>query len=593
MKKATLSFIFLCFSMLFAGNVFAGSMVKAVQLSGDVPQHIAYTRIYDFLDELANDGIIEIRSVVKPYSRKFIAGKLYDAAERKEKLNSRQRKEVEFFLNDYALEINALEINRLPETKLTIARNENLTLAVVQPAFHYRDNYFRARITPIVGAEFQYNKNGTPASRTIGAEFQAMIGNISVWGSLRDMAFNDELLSRSQYLNNRPGYEYKESESQTANYSDSRGGIKYSTSWGSIGLVKDNVVWGDNYHGSNILSGRTPSFPMITLQLKPVSWFQLDYFHGWLVSNVIDSTRYYVENETVKHYRATNKFIAANMLTFTPVKKLNISVGNSIIYAENNVQAAYFIPIAFYKSIDHTLTKGIKSENQNSQLFFNISSRNIKHLHLYTSVFADEISFARFKPSNKETNPISYKIGAKLSNFPLPNVSLLGEYTRSNIITYKHSIPAISWASNDYNLGSYLGDNAREIYFELQYKPLRGLDLSLSYLNAVHGNEYEYLRRDQNGVKQINNIISQDFIKDKVWKNSTCEFKALYEITNNVYLGMNVTYSNIRGGKATGTAIPGEIRPENGSAQGYLDLYTPKFLQGKNFTVGGMLNIGF
>ena len=113
---------------------------------------------------------------------------------------------------------------------------------------------------------------------------------------------------------------------------------------------------------------------MITLNLKPCKWFELNYIHGWLVSNVLDSTHYYVEenytDSTSKiHYRPANKFIAANMITFTPIRGLNISMGNSIIYSENNVQAGYFIPIAFYKSIDHLLTKGLKVENQNSQVF--------------------------------------------------------------------------------------------------------------------------------------------------------------------------------------------------------------------------------
>jgi|GEM_PF-2847576 len=37
--------------------------------------------IYDFLDELANLKVIEINSVVKPYSRQFIAEKLVEAKE--------------------------------------------------------------------------------------------------------------------------------------------------------------------------------------------------------------------------------------------------------------------------------------------------------------------------------------------------------------------------------------------------------------------------------------------------------------------------------------------------------------------------------
>ncbi len=563
MKKILISVIFL-FSLF-------------TTYSQDIPEHVSYSRIYDYLDELANDGIIELSSVAKPYSRLFIAEKLAEAQKHSAELNRRQNKELAFFLNEFAL-----ELNRLPDSYLNLVKNENVNLAFIQPAFNYKDSILSARITPLLGMHITTNDNGNIIKRWYGADFQTMMGkHLSVYGSLRDISIQGALLARPAYLNDFPGYEYKES-SVGGDYSDSRGGIKYAWNWGSIGLMKDNVIWGDNYHGSNILSGRAPSFPMLSLHLKPAKWFEMQYLHGWLVSDVLDSTRYYVDNVGAKQYRMANKFIAANLFTFTPVPKLNISIGNSIIYAEENVQAAYFIPIAFYKSLDHTLTKGLGIENQNSQVFFNLSSRNIKHLHLFTSVYVDEVDFSRFLPSNPENNPISFKVGANLTNFPVDNLSLIGEFTRTNIINYKHSIPVLTWANNGYNLGSYLGDNSQEIYLALLYKPVRGLDLSLSYINAEHGNEYEYVR----GGHVIDNIISQPVLGDITWSNNTIGFNARYEIVNNAYAIVNLTYSDIRGYNLTSEVIPGEIRKD---AQGYLDLFTPSYLQGKHTT----LTIGF
>jgi len=567
MKKTILSILF----------IFAFLAVSAQ----DIPEHISYTRIYDYLDELATDNIIELNSVAKPYARTFIAEKLLQAQGKKDKLNKRQRDELRFFLNEFAL-----EQDKLPGTNFTISRNENLTFAGIQPGLSYRDSVFRVKITPLLGMDITRNSNGTITKRWYGADFQAMFGkHLSVYGSLRDISIDGPLLARPGYLNDYPGYEYKESASG-GDFSDSRGGIKYSWSWGSIGLVKDNVIWGDNYHGSNILSGRAPSFPMLTLHLKPTKWFELQYFHGWLVSDVLDSTRYYLDNLGAKHYRMKNKFIAANMLTFTPIDKLNLSVGNSIIYAEDNVQPGYFLPIAFYKSIDHTLTKGLNLENQNSQIFLNFSSRNIKHLHLFTSVYADEISWGRFLPKSKERNPISYKVGADLSNFPIENLSLVAEYTNTNIINYKHSIPALTWASNGYNLGSYLGDNSEEMYLAMRYKPIRGLDLSLSYTDAKHGNEYEYVRDNH----AIDAIISQPSPGSITWSNKTLGFNAQYEVFNNAYAIVNVAYSNIQGYNLTSTPIVGEVRK---TAQGYLDLFTPAYLQGKDTTVTVGFSFGF
>ena len=553
--------------------------------SQDIPEHISYTRIYDYLDELASEGVIELNSTVKPYSRQFIAEKLLQAQTQNTLLNKRQNDDLNFFLNEFAL-----EQNKLPETKLNLVNMETSTLAFIQPAFHYKDSIFRARITPIIGMTVTRNANGNITKRWYGAEFQAMMGkHLSVYGSLRDISIQGQLLARPGYLNDFPGYEYKES-SGGGDYSDSRGGIKYAWNWGSVGLVKDNIVWGDNYHGSNILSGRAPSFPMLTLHLKPTKWFEMQYIHGWLVSNVADSSHYYLENGTTKWYRPANKFLAANIFTFTPVKHLNVSVGNSIVYAENNVQAAYLLPFAFYKSIDHSMTKGLGIENQNSQVFFNVSSRNIKHLHLFTSVYADEINFARFKPGSAEKNPISIKVGANLSNFPIQNLSVIGEFTHTNIINYKHSIPVLTWASNSYNLGSYLGDNSQEMYLALRYKPIRGLDLNLSFMDAKHGNEYEYLRRNANRADAISKIISQPSLGDITWSNKTIGFNAQYEVFSNAYALINVTYSDIRGYDLTSTPIDGEIRK---TAQGYLDMFTPAYLQGKNTTITVGFSIGF
>ena len=551
-----------------------------VSMAQDIPQHISYTRIYDFIDELANDGIIEINSVVKPYSRQLISRKLEEAKVAEASLNSRQMNELNFFLDEYAP-----EQDRLPEREFPLFEGENSRIDLVPPVFLYRDSIFRARIQPILGMNIYINGTGQINQRWYGADFQAMIGqHISVYGSLRDISFAasnglNPRLSEPTYLTAFPGYEYKEPN----DFSDSRGGIKFAWKWGSTGLIKDNIVWGDNYNGSNILSGRAPSFPMITLQLKPARWFEMNYIHAWLVSNVVDSARFYVENGVRKWYRNHNKFMAANMFTFIPVPKLNISFGNSIIYAEDNVQPGYLIPVAFYKSIDHTLTKGIATENQNSQLFFNVSSRNIRHVHLFSSFFFDEIKFSRFKPSSAEKNPVSFKVGGRITNFPIQNLNATAEYTRTNIINYKHSIEAITYASNSYNLGHYLGDNAHEMYVSLGYKPIRGLDLNVYYQDAVHGNEYDYARRGQNA--SIVQIISQPSPGDVIWKNKTMGLKALYEVFNNAYAVVNVENSNINGYDASSESIGGEKRM---TAQQVLDYYTPPFLHGNNttFTVG-------
>ena len=64
----------------------------------------------------------------------------------------------------------------------------------------------------------------------------------------------------------------------STDWSDMQGGITYSWKWGNAGLVKDEISWGNNYNGANILGGNNPSFIQFRLHLNPVKWFNFDYF---------------------------------------------------------------------------------------------------------------------------------------------------------------------------------------------------------------------------------------------------------------------------------------------------------------------------
>lgn len=70
-------------------------------------QHVDYSQIYDYLDEMANMKVIELNSTVKPYTRIFIAEKLSEIGNKKETLNKRQQEEWKFFMREYSKELDA------------------------------------------------------------------------------------------------------------------------------------------------------------------------------------------------------------------------------------------------------------------------------------------------------------------------------------------------------------------------------------------------------------------------------------------------------------------------------------------------------
>ena len=484
--------------------------------SQEIPHPVSNPGIYDFLDELANNRVISLNSAVKPYSRLFIANRLKEAGENRDHLNQRQQKELDFYMKDFGKELNdGKDWNRRRDL------------------FYYKDSLFSITINPILGGEIFNNSAGRATYWRNGAEARSYIGNFGFYASLRD---NHEkpLLGRPEFLTHREGGHIKGS----TDWSEMKGGITWSWKWGSAGLVKDDIRWGNNYNGANIFSGRNPSFVQFRIHINPVKWFGFNYFHGWLNSMVTDSSRsYYIENSYGTSYRKVyhKKFIAANMFTFTPVRGLNISAGNSIIYSDLDLHPAYLIPVLFYKSVDHSVNSGIN--NMNSQMFLDISSRQIKHVHIYGTLFVDELAVSRISRDD-EWNFFSWKAGFRITDLPVQNLSVTTEYTYTYPLTFQHNVTTLTFESNSYNLGHYLKDNSREWYAAINYRPLRALDINLYFTDAIRGPDYTELGTGRIGNPPLESVE---------WHNTTYGMRVSYQVINDLYAWGAFGRSNVKG----------------------------------------------
>lgn len=524
-----------------------------------VYEDISNTGIYEFLDELAGLRLISLNSAIKPYSRIYIAMKLREAEQadtmidsKKQafphRLNSRQLKELHFYLQDFQLEAPVLPVTRRTskladdyDYKLSflLKKQPDMVIALNPAGFHYKDSLFTFSLRPILGFQWMTNENGAEYLRWWGGSMFGYIGkNFGFYANLRD---NNESTptAKPEYFTLEPGAVYKYNDEGTAYFSEMRGGIVASVKWGSAGIMNDRITWGNNYHGANILSGKAPAFPYIQLHLNPAKWFDFNYIHGWLNSNIIDSSRSYYTGDVYRQvYR--NKYIAANMFTFVPWRGLNLSVGNSVIYSDINVNPLYLIPFLFYNSVDATKNNYSNDGGSNTQLFFDLSSRQIRHLHLFVSLFIDEWKMSRMTNPDQH-NFTSLKTGFQLTGFPIRNLSLIAEYTRTQPMTYDHYIPATTFTSNDYVLGNYLRENSEEVYVSLAWRPLRGVMISTSYTVARHGDDVPY---DINAGYAVDEV---PFMKNITWQNHAFEFCARYEFISNGYFSLRYLNSNRTG----------------------------------------------
>ena len=536
----------------------------------DIYLNPADREINDFVDELACAHIVQLNSVIKPYSRKLIGELLSEAGRQKEKLSHRQQQELIFYLKEYRPElINAgtLHSHGKSGQGSFSALTDPLSLCF---SYHGADTLgTTARHTayislrPILSEHFYSNENGTANKTEIGAGIFGYAGRHLAFAAAIKKGFQTERLADPVIYTTEPGMNWKSTSLNGGEYHEWTGQLVYSWKWGSAAIIKDRFEWGNNYHGANIFSGKAPSFPYLQLHVKPAKWIEFTYINAILYSGVTDSVRTFIEHDGSKQY-SIRKYMTANLLTVTPWKRLNISIGNSVIYSDK-LQWSYVIPVLFYKSIDHTLYPIASSQGlvgDNAQMFLDISSRQIRHLHLYMTLFIDELMVSRITDPNLH-NFFGWKAGFKLSDFPVHNLSFVAELTRTLPGTYQHPIATTTFESDGYNMGNYLRDNAQEIYLCLGYKPVRGLSVLATWRSAERGDEFIY--------GEGANIAGSPILKNIVWSDHSISLSAAYAITTNASVFLDYEYSRKQG----------DVK------------YNPQVFHGTTNTISCGFNVGF
>ncbi len=173
----------------------------------------------------------------------------------------------------------------------------------------------------------------------------------------------------------------------------------------------------------------------------------------------------------------------------------------------------------------------------NSQTFIDISSRNIKNLHLYATLFIDELSVSRFT-KNDEWNFFSWKTGFRLYNLPIQNLSFTTEFTYSYPLTYQHYVPTLTFENAGYNLGHYLRDNSREWYLAIDYKPIRTLKAGIYFTDAIRGPDYTELGTPRVGNPPLESVE---------WHYTVFGARGSYQIINDLYTWFELSFGDIRG----------------------------------------------
>jgi len=172
-------------------------MLSAIGLNAQVVYEPITSPVYHFVDEMANEGFIDLSTFAKPYSRQSIAGYLQCISDSvnangKVKLNKRQQGELDFYLKDFGKELN--------EGK---EWNKRLDL------LYHNDDKFTLSVNPILSLETMYNDTGLFYHRRGGAEAFAYFGDhVGMYASLRDNGVN-RVVAEDDQITRMQGGNYK------------------------------------------------------------------------------------------------------------------------------------------------------------------------------------------------------------------------------------------------------------------------------------------------------------------------------------------------------------------------------------------------
>ena len=514
--KSTLLKIFFC-GLLF------------LQLSNLHAQNFSHqSSVIEFLDRMAQKGNIVFNNFMKPVDRTQVYY-LLEQLQTNPNLLAIEKQEVFFYISLYKFDYINLNSASAKEIQPNFSYlNKNIQY---QPhAFVYTDKDFRVMADPVIEFTKQtYSKHSSISST--GFQIMGYAGKrIGFQFSVRDINEKGDYDS-TRIENNLPGFNRKPTTSNNLlNYSQMNATISYRLNKGMITAGQDRNVMGFGQMGNIVLSDKAPSYPFVRLQYQPTSWIKFNYMHAWLQSGVLDSTKSYGLGNTVyggKRLIYVPKFMATHFIELMPMKGLSFNIGESIVYTDN-IELPFIIPISFFKAYDNSRFGDNISSGANGQIFMGFNSRNqLPKTHLYGQLFIDEIRVESIFNQSKSRNQWGYQLGASVTDFYLPTMTLTAEITRVNPFVYRNFIPAQNYTSAGFSLGDWMGSNANRIYLAAQYKPKAKLSVKTYYMLMDKGGPGT-IQDQYFGSPQLK------YGYDPIYKRNELGLEAYYELYNNV-----------------------------------------------------------
>jgi len=489
------------------------------------------TEVHPFLYRMVQKGFIEYNDLIKPINRVNVLNALNILKQKDTSLSKIEKQELAFYLQEYTRPIKE-QISLFKKDQNKRWRAGSIV-----------SNDFELYIDPLLGINNFTGTNKNIKQLSNGFELWGTAGknkNLGYQVYYQDYTETGTVNNNFREESPTPGNILVGTKSDNKiNYTTIRANINYRFKKANISLGKDNLIWGYGENSNIVLSNKAPSYPYIRLDYKPLTWLNFNYTHTWLNSNITDSSLSYFTNSgrIDNDFRLVfvQKYLATHSIEVEAMKGLNIAIGELIVYSDK-MDPGFLIPINLFKFYDNNRSNYLIEAGSNGQYFLSVSSRNqLKNTHLYSTLFIDEIRVSSMFNKTGSRNQLGYNVGGSITDIFIPYLSLGAEYTRVNPFVYSNLIPAQTYASYNYSLGDWMGNNFDRAILFAKYTPIAKLKLLA---------RYQKIRKGGTGTIYEQYAVQPQpaFLFDYMKTRSDLFLQARYEWINNIYLNSSYTY---------------------------------------------------
>lgn len=245
-------------------------------------------------------------------------------------------------------------------------------------------------------------------------------------------------------------------------------------------IGREPLRLGNGGEGTLLLGGALPSsFDYLRFQMRlgPVSF---SHVHASLLADPTGAS----VGITAE---IPQKYVATHLLTLGPVAGIRLSLGEAVIYSGRGFEVGYLNPLNFMKSQEHFLR-----DRDNTYMYVAASVAPARRVFLEGEFLLDDLIFSRIG-EGYWGNKTAWRIGGRLTAFPLDFADLSASYTRLEPYVYSHFNPTNAYLHDGAMLAaSGLEPNSYLLDLGLSLFPAANLTVRLNAGTGEHGaNETE------------------------------------------------------------------------------------------------------